>query len=51
MDKNMKYIVEQYVSDHSEEQIELLRTLGKIPAAGGILPGLAGDAGGCRCDH
>lgn len=32
MDKNMKYIVEQYVSDHSEEQIELLRTLGKIPA-------------------
>lgn len=32
MDQNIRQIVEQYARDHEEEQKELLRTLGRIPA-------------------
>ena len=32
MEKNIKQIVEQYAQAHQAEQLELLRTLGKIPA-------------------
>lgn len=32
MEKNIKQIVEQYAQAHQTEQLELLRTLGKIPA-------------------
>ena len=32
MDQKIKQIAEQYAVAHSEEQKELLRTLGKIPA-------------------
>ena len=40
MDQKIKQIAEQYAAAHSEEQKELLRTLGKIPAPTLLLYGL-----------